>query len=506
MKKKIKTIIYFIAIYFIFQFIFPVTGDNIVYADTLRIKTYNEAENLPVETIENSEYETMETEVAVSANIKMAEPAERNLAETSDNEEVNTLNSEEQTSDTIKSDTIEIGKSGTDETPDGTLDENHEGENQGTYINQGEETEKPIGDEVDTPEESLKETPVNDVVTPLADEEKLMDTMENVAARAVNLSEDIDGNGIVNQADLDIVAAKYNSFKGQAGYDPRCDLNGDGIIDIYDLTLVSKNIYTKNVIKGTVTADVLNVRSGPGTGYNIIGSLKNGNIVEIVDESKGGWYGIMFNSGTGYVSAEYITKNQDEGGTNIPSSGKKIVIDPGHGGTDPGAVGPTGKQEKDVTLKVGLKVRDLLQSYGFTVIMTRTGDYRLDENPSTDLLKRAKVANDNNADLFVSIHSNSFSDPSANGTETFYYTSEPIGSTAQKLASSIQGKLVSALGLANRRVEPNNLSVLRNTNMPAVLTELAFISNPKEEALLITNDFQDKAARAIVEGILACVK
>lgn len=228
------------------------------------------------------------------------------------------------------------------------------------------------------------------------------------------------------------------------------DLNKDGIIDSKDLSLV---------------AGKYNSKRGQGN-YNSESDFNGDGIIDIYDLVR--------------VSSKSGTKG-------------KIAIDPGHGGRDPGADGPSGLLEKDITLKVGLKVRALLESYGYTVVMTRTTDTYV------SLQERCDIANNSGADLFVSIHNNSFSDPSANGTETFSYYSHDAGG---QVARSIQSELVSALGLRNRGTKTSDFYVLRNTNMPAALTELAFISNPREEALLNTDDFQNKAAKAIVDGIL----
>lgn len=176
----------------------------------------------------------------------------------------------------------------------------------------------------------------------------------------------------------------------------------------------------------------------------------------------------------------------------------KVCIDPGHGGRDPGAVGPSGVQEKVVTLAVAKKVASILRSAGIDVVLTRDADKLLHDNINTDLGMRYKIANQAKADVLVSIHCNSAANSAANGTETYHYTGSVAGA---KLATAIQSCLVPALGLRDRGVKQANFAVLRGTNMPAVLIELAFISNPTEEGLLETPMFQDKAARAIAEGV-----
>lgn len=173
-----------------------------------------------------------------------------------------------------------------------------------------------------------------------------------------------------------------------------------------------------------------------------------------------------------------------------------IVIDPGHGGSDPGAVGPSGLREKDVTLAVSKKLAAYLCDIA-DIHLTRWTDKELRPDDNSDLAARATLANSINAELFISIHCNSAS-PVANGVETYAY--KP-GGNGERLARLVQEELVKATGLTNRGVKFANYYVLRRTSMPAILVELAFISNPQEEALLGNPDFQDVCARAIAVGI-----
>lgn len=171
----------------------------------------------------------------------------------------------------------------------------------------------------------------------------------------------------------------------------------------------------------------------------------------------------------------------------------KIYIDPGHGGNDSGAIGPTGLEEKGVNLKIAVNVRQILQGYGIDAILTRQNDSRV------ELADRVKIANDNKGDYFVSIHINSASSPTATGTETFAFPNSDLGT---KLANAIQGALVNEINLANRGVKYRDFFVLKNTKMPAVLVEIAFINNPREEELLKDQNFLYKAAAGISKGIL----
>lgn len=170
-----------------------------------------------------------------------------------------------------------------------------------------------------------------------------------------------------------------------------------------------------------------------------------------------------------------------------------VVIDPGHGGKDPGAVGPSGLKEAVVNLAVASKLVLLLHGKGVDVDITRT------KNVYVDLARRVNCANLARASWFVSIHCNSSANRLSRGVETYCWKR---GGKAEKLARVVQQELVSATGLVNRGVKTRNFYVLRKTNMPAVLVELGFISNPEEEKLLADPDFQGKCAEAIAKAIL----
>ncbi|AVQ40668.1 hypothetical protein C7M56_13145 [Clostridium botulinum] len=186
--------------------------------------------------------------------------------------------------------------------------------------------------------------------------------------------------------------------------------------------------------------------------------------------------------------------------TVLSNSGfKTVIVDAGHGGYDSGAVGPTGVKEKDITLKVALKLGNILENNGVKVIYTRTSDnVSWPSNESQDLAARVAIANSNNTDLYVSIHANSFNG-SANGTETYYYSGSAKGKEA---AEAVQKELVNAIGLYNRGTKTAGYYVLKNTISPSILVELGFIDNRNEEILLNSDWFQQKCAEAIAKGIL----
>lgn len=217
----------------------------------------------------------------------------------------------------------------------------------------------------------------------------------------------------------------------------------------------------------------------------------------------------------------------------------RIVLDPGHGGKDPGAVGRKAHgQEKVINLGVALKLKKLLeQELGITVLLTRSDDRFV------SLQDRTKYANDERADLFVSLHTNSSKDSKARGLETYYLSTAQSsdaravealengvvelfeGGTAAKskyddlnfilsdlsqtehlessnnLANSIQQNIVAGTQSYDRGVKQANFYVLRGAFMPAILVEMGFISNGDEEYLLLNGEYQERMARTIFEGI-----
>jgi N-acetylmuramoyl-L-alanine amidase len=174
-----------------------------------------------------------------------------------------------------------------------------------------------------------------------------------------------------------------------------------------------------------------------------------------------------------------------------------IVLDPGHGGFDPGAIGPNGTNESRVALSIAKKTKLYLSS-AVEVYLTRTEDKALTRNSAADQIARAAVSESINATCFVSIHCNSSKEEEQHGVETYYYKGSERG---KQLAANINNKLSPAVGLLNRGIKEADLAVLRYTKCPSAQVEVAFISNPREEALLNTDDFQDRAAWAIASGI-----
>ena len=185
-------------------------------------------------------------------------------------------------------------------------------------------------------------------------------------------------------------------------------------------------------------------------------------------------------------------------------AGHSITIDAGHGGNDSGAIGPTGVTEKSVTLRVALALQKILASEGATVYMTRTTDTEVspkgaDASDIEELQARCDVANQHDSDIFISIHMDSFTNGAAKGTTGYYYA---LGSKKSRdLADKVRAGVIDQIGTSSRGTQSCNFYVVKHTDMPATLVEVAFISNPTEEKLMNSEDGVQKAAQGIADGI-----
>ncbi|HIR28571.1 MAG TPA: N-acetylmuramoyl-L-alanine amidase [Candidatus Choladousia intestinigallinarum] len=183
-----------------------------------------------------------------------------------------------------------------------------------------------------------------------------------------------------------------------------------------------------------------------------------------------------------------------------------IILDPGHGGRDPGMTGSTGVNEKELNLVYAKKLKELLEQAGYEVIMTRETEEGLyDEDAANkkaqDMQRRCALIEEVKPLLTVSIHQNSYQDSSVRGPQVFYYEHSTEG---QKLASMIQKQLNEELTETTSRQEKANSTyyILKQSKGTAVIVECGFLTNPQEEALLIQEDYQNRAAAAICRGIL----
>ncbi|HEY6102543.1 MAG TPA: N-acetylmuramoyl-L-alanine amidase family protein [bacterium] len=177
--------------------------------------------------------------------------------------------------------------------------------------------------------------------------------------------------------------------------------------------------------------------------------------------------------------------------TALVGRGHVVAIDPGHGGRDPGAIGPSGLREADVVLDISLRVRDLLARDGVRTVILRDSDV------TVELTDRPRIAKEAGATIFVSIHANAHGRATVNGSETYFLTPQSLA-----LAQMIQDELGIVLGIPSRGIKTANFLVLRDSGVPSVLVESAFISNGEDEARLRDGAFRQRIAGAIHKGIM----
>ena len=201
----------------------------------------------------------------------------------------------------------------------------------------------------------------------------------------------------------------------------------------------------------------------------------------------------------------YVAKMQEDrylATFGSPAYGKVVVIDAGHGGRDPGAVSPRGTREDEINLKISKKLQTYLEKEGTKVIMTRTTNEALGKTKREDMNKRVQIIRNSGADIVVSIHLNMFSQPQYYGAQTFYMKNSEEG---KRLAKSIQDQLIRVLNRGNTRQikASDQYLILKASSAPTVLVECGFLSNPEEERLLKTDEYQEKIAWAIYSGIVS---
>ncbi len=190
-----------------------------------------------------------------------------------------------------------------------------------------------------------------------------------------------------------------------------------------------------------------------------------------------------------------------------------VVVDAGHGEPDGGAVGINGTIEKDINLQIALKLQEVLESRGVRVVMTRADDNSicdrsaktLHEKKVSDMHNRLEIINTSGADLFLSIHMNSFSDPKSGGLHVFYSRNHP---EAEETAVLIQESIAELTGAKTHtvKVASDTLFLMKNPIPPAILVECGFISNPEEERLLNDDNYQSKIAFSIVNAVINAKK
>lgn len=193
----------------------------------------------------------------------------------------------------------------------------------------------------------------------------------------------------------------------------------------------------------------------------------------------------------------------------LPVSNKVIVIDAGHGVPDEGAESSNGTSEAETNLKIALKLQNLLEQSGATVILTRSDEnaiYDMDsktlkQKKISDLKNRVKIGNESSADIFVSIHLNKIPQQQYYGWQTFYKSGNE---NSIKLAKSIQTNLNESIQRENKRVpmKLDTVYIMKNVEIPISIVECGFLSNPEEEKLLLNDEYQNKLAWGIYAGIV----
>ena len=202
--------------------------------------------------------------------------------------------------------------------------------------------------------------------------------------------------------------------------------------------------------------------------------------------------------------AAVISVNQAEQGTQ-KAVGPLILVDAGHGGSDPGMIGVGGLEEKGINLSISLLLRDTLEKSGYSVIMTREEDKGLYDSSAAnkkaqDMQRRIAMIREHMPVLSVSIHQNSYHDAGVHGPQVFYYEGSVEG---KKLAEAVQNSLNQNLEVDRPREVKGNTSyyLLKRSSGPLVIVECGFLTNPEEAQKLQTKEYQQKVAGAVTEGI-----
>jgi N-acetylmuramoyl-L-alanine amidase len=244
-----------------------------------------------------------------------------------------------------------------------------------------------------------------------------------------------------------------------------------------------------------IVDDGTNIRRAPSTNAKVVMRANEGDTFPIV-AVEDNWYKIKLADGSeayvaGWiVAAKGSTPNITRAGAEQYLANKVIVIDPGHGGRDVGAIGVQGTYEKDLTLRTSKLLQDKLRAAGATVYLTRQSD------TSVSLHARPQMANYHGADAFISVHYDSIDDSSVTGITTFYYLNRD-----RALAESVHSSLIQFTNLRDRNVRQENYLVLRESMQPSLLLELGYISNRGEEITVLSGDFQERVSTAIYQGL-----
>lgn len=256
------------------------------------------------------------------------------------------------------------------------------------------------------------------------------------------------------------------------------------------LTSYNMNYFSEGKEAYKKTTDDLNVRTGPSAKDKKVLTLKKGSTVTVVD-TEDGWDKVVDKNGkVGWCNNSYLKEV-------LPLSGKKILLDPGHGGKDPGSISFTGKFEKYVNIDVALNLKEKLENMGATVYLTREGDTYIKNS------ERGRMADKLGCDILLSLHHNSLNNSDYFGLSTYYNTKNfKDKKYGYDLAEAIYLNAVTVNGVYRDGILDRNYEVLRETRTPAALIEIGFMSNPKEEMNIHNSSFQNTIVEKIAAGIV----
>ncbi len=252
----------------------------------------------------------------------------------------------------------------------------------------------------------------------------------------------------------------------------------------------NQNYNKRSSVQTTITISHENthIRKGPSVDEEIIMFANKDQQFEVISENED-WYEITTDDGSGYIFKKLIDQKQSNAGNHLQN--KTIVIDAGHGGRDVGAIGINGIYEKTFTMKTVAELTQTLRTLGANVILTRNNDDYI------RLASRPLLANVSNADAFLSIHYNSFTDlTTVDGIDTYYYHDYD-----KMFANTVQQEIIYGTNENDRGINYGDFQVLRQNHQPSLLLELGFISNPEKEQLLLTNGYQSKLVKGITTGL-----
>lgn len=243
---------------------------------------------------------------------------------------------------------------------------------------------------------------------------------------------------------------------------------------------------------GSATVNNLNIRAKADASSASVAKINRGTIVAVHSIS-GNWAKVTYNGKDGYVNKTYLRLINQTGSA---VQGRIIIIDPGHGGKDPGA-SKASAVEKIIVLNTANKLKNKLEAAGAIVKMTRTGD------TYPTLTDRVAFAKNNYGEIFISIHVNSATSESAKGTETFYsVTNNENEKEDLALATNINNQIVKNAGMKDRGVKRADYVVIKGLTMPSVLVELGFVSNSEDRSKLVDDKYVDIFAQSIYNGVV----